>query len=207
MEYQRVFIGLTGGIGSGKSTVSKMLADKGIAIVDADKISRALTHANGLAIPAIREVFGDEVITEDNALNRAVMRGIVFSRPEAKKTLEGIMHPLIREQMIGQALLAQESPYIVFDIPLLIESVNRYRSWLTRICVVDCEEETQIARVQARNGLSREEVLHILRNQATREERKRYADDMINNGNMINLSMLAEQVNHLHHQWLALHTA
>lgn len=204
MEYQRVFIGLTGGIGSGKSTVSKMLADKGIAIVDADKISRELTSANGLAIPAIRDVFGDEVITGDNALNRVVMRAIVFSHPEAKKTLEGIMHPLIREQMIEQALATQESPYIVFDIPLLIEAVNRYRPWLTRICVVDCEEETQIARVQARNGLSREEVLHILQNQATREQRKRYADDMINNGNMINLNMLAEQVNHLHHQWLAL---
>lgn len=204
MEHQRVFIGLTGGIGSGKSTVSGLLADKGIAIVDADKISRELTQANGLAIPAIRAVFGDEVITSDYALNRAVMRGIVFSRPEAKKTLEGIMHPLIREQMIEQALAAQESPYVVFDIPLLIEAIDRYRPWLTRICVVDCEEETQITRVQARSGLSREEVLHILQNQATRDERKRHADDMINNGNMINLNMLAEQVNHLHQKWLAL---
>lgn len=204
MEHQRIFIGLTGGIGSGKSTVSQLLATKGIAIVDADKISRELTQANGLAIPAIRQVFGAQVITMDNALDRAVMRGIVFSQPEAKKSLEQIIHPLIREQMIAQALAAEDSSYVVFDIPLLIESIERYDPWLTRICVVDCEEETQITRVQARNGLSREEVLHILKNQATREQRKQYADDVIDNGNMINLKMLAKQVNELHQKWLTL---
>ncbi len=204
MNHQRIFIGLTGGIGSGKSTVAQLLAAHGVAIVDADKISRELTQADGLAIPAITAAFGEHVIDEHNALNRAVMRGIVFANPEAKKTLEQIIHPLIREQMIAQALAAEESPYVVFDIPLLIEAIDRYRPWLTRICVVDCDEETQIARVQARNGLSEEEVRNILRNQASRAERQRYADDMINNGSMINLNNLAQQVNHLHQQWLAL---
>lgn len=198
----RLFIGLTGGIGSGKSTVSTYLEQQGVTVVDADQISRSLTQANGLAIPAIREVFGDQVIDHQNALDRAAMRQIVFSDPTRKKQLEKIIHPLVKEQMIQRAFAAESSPYIVFDIPLLIESIQHYRLWLSRICVVDCEVETQIVRVMQRSGLSEEMVRQIISQQASRQDRLANADDIINNGKDVNLESLYRQIHQLHQQWL-----
>lgn len=198
----RLFVGLTGGIGSGKSTVSSFLSDFGVTVVDADKISRSLTAANGIAIPAIRQKFGDEAIDEYNALNREFMRSLVFSNPGAKSSLEGIIHPMVKEQMIVQALAAQDSPYVIFDIPLLIESIHRYRAWLSRICVVDCEYATQVMRVQKRSGLAEGVVENIIRQQASREERLSYADDVIFNGDEVSLDYLQEQAYNFHKKWL-----
>lgn len=198
----RLFIGLTGGIGSGKSTVSDWLVQHDIRVVDADRISRSLTQADGEAIPAIRAAFGDSVITQDHALNRDVMRQMVFANPTIKKQLEAIIHPLVKEKMIQQALQA-ESPYVVFDIPLLIESIQHYRLWLSRICVVDCEESTQVERVVKRSGLSEEMVRRIIAQQAKRETRLRYADDIIHNGKAMDLDGLYRQTESLHQQWLA----
>lgn len=199
---KRLFIGLTGGIGSGKSTVSTFLADLGAFVVDADKISRALTAPHGLAIRAIRQQFGDTVIDENHALNREAMRALIFSNPDAKKALEQIIHPLVKEQMIKQALVAMDSPYVIFDIPLLIESIHRYRAWLSRICVVDCEYDTQVERVQQRSGLAKGVVENIIRQQANREERLSYADDVIFNGKEVSLDYLREQAYNFHEKWL-----
>lgn len=196
-----LLIGLTGGIGSGKSTVSSYLRSQGIKVIDADQISRTLTQANGAAIPSIRKVFGDHVIDEYNALNRVIMRQIVFSDTGAKKLLEGIIHPLVKEQMIQQAKEA-ESPYIVFDIPLLIESIQHYRLWLDRICVIDCEVETQVKRVMKRNGLTEEVVRQIISQQASRAERLSYADDIIDNGEDTSIDSLHRQIYQLHLKWL-----
>lgn len=198
----RLFIGLTGGIGSGKSTVSSFLSHYGVTVVDADKISRSLTAANGLAIPAIRQQFGDDAIDTHNALNREFMRALIFSNPDAKQALEKIIHPLVKEQMIAQALAAQNSPYVIFDIPLLIESIHRYQAWLSRICVVDCEYATQVMRVQQRSGLAKEVAENIIRQQASREERLSYADDVIFNGNDVSLDYLQEQAYNFHEKWL-----
>ncbi len=202
MSQTSLFIGLTGGIGSGKTTVSQYLAKQGIEVLDADQISRQLTAPNGLAMDQIREVFGDTVITPENALDRDAMRTLVFSNPEVKQRLEQIIHPLVQQEMISQALRLHHSPYIIFDIPLLIESINRYRPLLNRICVVDCETEVQIERVKKRNGLSEQTIRQILQTQASRETRLLYADDVIYNGKGISLDKLQEQAYNFHIQWL-----
>lgn len=200
----RLFIGLTGGIGSGKSTVSAYLTQQGVTVIDADLISRSLTQADGLAIPAIQKAFGRQVIDAHNALDRAKMRQLVFSNPTAKKQLEQIIHPLVKEQMIKQAMEAESSPYIVFDVPLLIESIHHYRLWLSRICVVDCEPETQIVRVMQRSGLAEEMVRQIIAQQASRQQRLANADDIVHNGAGVLLEELHQQVDKLHAQWLIL---
>ncbi|NOL50390.1 dephospho-CoA kinase [Pelistega europaea] len=200
----RLFIGLTGGIGSGKSTVSAYLTQQGVTVIDADLISRSLTQADGLAIPAIKKAFGGQVIDAHNALDRAKMRQLVFSNPTAKKQLEQIIHPLVKEQMIKQAMEAESSPYIVFDVPLLIESIHHYRLWLSRICVVDCEPETQIVRVMQRSGLAEEMVRQIIAQQASRQQRLANADDIVHNGAGVLLEELHQQVDKLHAQWLIL---
>lgn len=175
-------LGITGGIGSGKSTVAGMLAAQGATIVDADAISRQATASGGRAIEALRQTFGAEFITADGALDRARMRSLVFSKPDARLQLEQIVHPIVREETAHQAREAAAAgcPCIVFDIPLLVESAP-WRTQLDEVLVLDCRPETQIERVMQRNGLGRQEIEAILAQQATRSQRLHAADHVICN--------------------------
>jgi len=175
-------IGLTGGIGSGKSTVAQMLAECGAVIVDADAISRQLTAAGGAAIAAIGQIFGAAFITPAGALDRDAMRQQVFSDPSAKLRLEAIIHPLVAAQTAQQASAAesQGARCIVFDVPLLVES-GRWRAQLHQVLVIDCTEERQISRVMARNGWTREAVQKVIAAQASRAQRLAAADMCIYN--------------------------
>lgn len=187
-------LGLTGGIGSGKSTVANLLAQLGAAVLDADAISRALTAPHGLAIDAIRQTFGAEFITSAGALDRERMRTLVFTDPGAKQKLEAIIHPLVAQETSRQALAAQASGRrcLVFDVPLLVES-GRWRQNVDQVLVVDCLPDTQISRVMARSALSREAVLAIMASQASRETRLQAADAVIFN-DTITLDDLRAQV-------------
>jgi dephospho-CoA kinase len=177
-----VRIGLTGGIGSGKSTVLAMLQDLGAAAIDADAISRATTAAGGAAIPHIARKFGPDFIGADGALDRAKMRERAYAHPEARRELEQIIHPLVGEEIARQVerALAAGARCIVFDIPLLVES-GRWRRQVDRVLVVDCEPETQVARVTARSGLAPGEVRAIIAAQAPRALRLAAADLVICN--------------------------
>lgn len=196
-------IGLTGGIGSGKSTVTKLLENLGVVIIDADKISRASTASGGEAIEAIRVAFGDAMIDDTGALDRVKMRELVFQEADARQRLEAIVHPIIQAHMRIQAEQAT-SAYVVYDIPLLIESVERYRPQFKRICVVDCDEETQISRVQSRSQLTVDEIRRIIASQASRADRLVHADDVIHNGVGVDLAELQRQVHQMHECWLEL---
>lgn len=175
-------IGLTGGIGSGKSTVLAMLQERGAAGIDADAISRAATAPGGAAIPLIARKFGPEFVTADGALDRARMRERAYAHPEARRELEQIIHPLVGEEIARQvdAALAAGARCIVFDIPLLVES-GRWRPQLDRVLVVDCAPQTQVARVVARSGLAPDEVRAIITAQAPRALRLAAADLVICN--------------------------
>ena len=196
-------VGLTGGIGSGKSSVARLFADRGITIVDADEISHRLTTAGGGAIEPIRSVFGDEMIAPDGALDRIRMRELVFSAPDAKRKLERILHPLIGEQA-RREVAAARSPYVIHMIPLLIEGGNA-RARFDRVLVVDCPEETQIERVMARSGLKRAEVEAIMATQASRTQRLTQADDIVDNSG--DPATLKPQIERLHTQYLRLAAA
>ena len=176
-------IGLTGGIGSGKSTVGQMLQERGAAVIDADAIARRVTTAQGAAMPAISRTFGAHFITSEGALDRERMRAHVFSHPEAKHVLEAIIHPLVAQETQRQAEHATANGYhtLVFDVPLLVESGARWRAQVDRVLVVDCLEETQIQRVIARNGWSREVVQAIISAQASRTQKLAAADWVIEN--------------------------
>ena len=193
-------VGLTGGIGSGKSAVGDLFAARGIAVIDTDAIAHELTASGGQAMPAIRAEFGDSVATADGALDRAAMRSLVFAEPAARKRLEGILHPLIRAESERRLALAT-SPYAILMVPLLVES-GSYRERVDRVLVVDCREETQIARVMARNGLPHEEVERILSAQASRVQRLSVANDVIANDGT--LDALAGQVEILHRSYMTL---
>ncbi|WP_343636432.1 dephospho-CoA kinase [Roseateles sp.] len=174
-------IGLTGGIGSGKSTVAAALVELGGALlVDTDAISRALTVPGGAAMAAIEARFGPAFVSADGALDRAAMRDLAFRDPTAKQALEAILHPMIGAETTRQAALAAPGQRVVFDVPLLVES-GRWRRLVDRVLVVDCREETQIARVMARSGLSEAAVRAILAQQATRTQRRAAADAVIHN--------------------------
>jgi len=175
-------IGLTGGIGSGKSTVAQMLAECGAVIVDADAISRQLTAAGGAAIAAIGQIFGAAFITPAGALDRDAMRQQVFSDPAAKLRLEAIVHPLVAAETARQASAAEShgARCIVFDVPLLVES-GRWRAQVHQVLVVDCTEERQISRVMARSGWTREAVQKVISAQASRAQRLAAADMCIYN--------------------------
>lgn len=177
-----VRIGLTGGIGSGKSTVLAMLQERGAAAIDADAISRAATAPGGRAIASIAQRFGADFITADGALDRAKMRERAYAHPDARRELEQIIHPLVGEEIGRQvdAALAAGARCIVFDIPLLVES-GRWRRDVDRVLVVDCEPETQVARVTARSGLGPDEVRAIIAAQAPRGLRLAAADLVICN--------------------------
>lgn len=196
-------VGLTGGIGSGKSAVGDLFAARGVTVVDTDAIAHALTAPGGLAMPAIRAEFGDSVASADGALDRAAMRAIVFADASARKRLEAILHPMIgseSERLLSASEGKKDTPYAILMVPLLIESGN-YRDRVDRVAVVDCTEETQIARVISRNGLARSEVERILAAQATRAQRLAAADDVIDNDGA--LAELAPQIERLHLDYLA----
>ena len=190
-------LGLTGGIGSGKSTVAQMFAARGAAVIDSDAIARSVTAAKGPAMPAIAEAFGKEFVTAEGALDRDRMRALVFSDPSAKQRLEAIVHPLVGMATQAQAQAAIEAGHtlLVFDVPLLVES-PRWRKLVDKVLVVDCLESTQIARVMARSGLTRDAVQNIIRAQATRAQRLAAADiTLFNEG--LDLAQLQQAVNAL----------
>lgn len=175
-------LGLTGGIGSGKSTVARLLVDAGAALIDADAISRQVTAPGGAAIPLITKQFGLQVITPEGAMDRDAMRRLAFSDPASRRQLEAIIHPLVGLETARQAEQALQAgnPCIVFDIPLLVES-GRWRQQLDRVLVVDCSEATQISRVMARSGWTQEAVQKVIDGQASRAARRAAADVCIYN--------------------------
>ena len=175
-------IGLTGGIGSGKSTVAGMLRERGAAIIDADAISRASTAPGGAAMAAIAAQFGPEFITPEGALNRERMRERVFQDPQARQQLEAIIHPLVAQETARQTQAAIDAGHrcLVFDVPLLAESAH-WRGRVDRVLVVDCSAQTQISRVMARSGLKAEDVERIIAAQTSREKRLAIADWVILN--------------------------
>lgn len=192
-------IGLTGGIGSGKSTVAACLVARGAVLVDTDAISRALTAAGGAALPAIAEAFGAEAIAADGALDRAHMRQQVFADPDARHRLEAILHPMIAAETTRQALAA-DGATVVFDVPLLTEAGPRWRRQVDRVLVVDCAEATQLARVMHRSGWPRETVERVIAQQATRAQRRAIADAVIHNEGLT-LEQLDTQAQRLWQFW------
>jgi dephospho-CoA kinase len=196
-------VGLTGGIGSGKSTVADCFAALGVPVIDTDVIARALTAPGGAALEAIRAAFGATVMQADGTLDRAVLRRRVFADSAARHQLEAILHPRIR-QGVAQKLATLTAPYALIVIPLLVETGD-YRDVLNRVLVVDCPEAVQIARVMARSGLVHGEIKAILAAQAGRAERLAVADDII--VNTVSLGALRAEVAALHQRYLALAAA
>lgn len=192
-------VGLTGGIGSGKSTVAERFAELGVPVIDTDVIARDLTVPGSEAVAAIRDAFGAAVMQEDGSLDRAHLRRRVFADSGARRTLEAILHPRIRKAVV-QAVAELHAPYALIVIPLLVET-GAYAGILNRVLVVDCPEDTQIARVMARNDLSRAEVEAILAAQAGRAARLAAADDVIDNTG--STGVLPDRVRMLHQQYLA----
>jgi dephospho-CoA kinase len=182
VEKHRALIGLTGGIGSGKSTVADAFAALGAGVVDTDQIAHRLTAPNGTAMPAILAEFGPSVADSTGAMDRSVMREIVFSDPLARKRLEAILHPMIGAEST-RALEAVDGPYRIVVVPLLVEG-RHWRSRVDRVLVVDCPRALQIERVIQRSGLALEQIEAILDAQATREERLAQADDVIDNSGL-----------------------
>lgn len=195
-------IGLTGGIGSGKSAAAAIFGELGATVVDVDDIAHELTAPGGPAIDAIRQAFGDGLIAADGSLDRAAMRRLAFGDAAAKSRLEAILHPMIgaESRKRCEAALASSASYVVLVVPLLVES-GTYRSRVGRVVVVDCAEETQVARVMSRSGLPRVEIERIMATQAGRAERLKAADDVI--GNDAGLAELRTQVAALHRKYLA----
>ncbi len=191
-----LIIGLTGGIGSGKSTVADALVARGAALVDTDQIAHALTAPGGTAIEPIRQAFGDAVIAPDGRMDRAAMRERAFSDPQARKLLESILHPLIRAGTDAgiAAALQNAAPYVLVAIPLLVEGGGA-RGRFDRVLVVDCPADVQVERVMRRSGLARAQVDAIMAAQATREQRLAMADDVVDNGG--SPDALPAQVEHI----------
>ena len=196
---QRLRVGLTGGIGSGKSALASMLAERGAAVLDADALAHELTAPGGAEIEAIRAAFGPAVIDARGALDRAAMRALVFAQPAQRARLEAILHP-----RIGQALRerAPSTPgaYLVLVVPLLVESLARWRAEVDRIVVVDCPEALQVQRVVARSALPEAQVRAIIAAQATRAARLAAADDVVDNQG--DLTALQRQADALHQRYL-----
>lgn len=193
-------VGLTGGIGSGKSTVADAFVALGAGLVDTDVIARELTLADGKAMPALIAEFGPDIVAKDGAMDRSAVRQRVFADPSARERLEGILHPLIR-QISAERCVAATAPYVILAVPLLVESGD-YHQRCDRIVVVDCPETIQIERVMARNGLSIDEVRAIMAAQATRQQRLAAANDIVVNDGA--RTKIYEQVNLLHLKYLAL---
>ena len=193
-------VGLTGGIGSGKSTVANGFASLGVPVIDTDVIARELTAPGGTALEPIRVAFGEAVMQVDASLDRAALRRLVFTDAAARHQLEAILHPLIR-QAVEQALAGLTTPYALIVIPLLVET-GAYRDVLNRVLVVDCPEALQIARVKARSGLSEDEARAILAAQVSRAERLAAADDILPNTG--SPEALHTEIANLHRRYLAL---
>ena len=194
-------IGLTGGIGSGKSTAAQVLAQLGAAVIDADALARSVTAPGGPAIAPLRAAFGDAVIDAQGGLDRQHMRELAFSDAKAKAQLEAIVHPLVKAAIDRQAQSALDdgARVLVFDIPLLVES-GRWRERVDGVLVIDCSEDTQIARVQARNGWPRAQILAVIQAQATRAQRQAAADWLILNEGL-GLDAFAAAVAQVARQW------
>jgi dephospho-CoA kinase len=195
-------IGLTGGIGSGKSTVAHMLHDLGAAVIDTDALSRQLTGPGGAALPAIAVHFGAAAIGADGAMDRTHMREQVFTDPQAKQALEAILHPLIAASTEAAARAVPAGQVVVFEVPLLVEGLQRWRAKVDRILVVDCDPTTQVERVVRRNGLSAQMVQRIIGQQATRAQRAAVADAVICNEG-VDLDELRSQVQTIWQRWTA----
>lgn len=195
-----LIIGLTGGIGSGKTSATRFFAAEGIAIIDADTIAHELTGAQGDAIPNIKKYFGVDFITKNGKLDRKKMKNRIFSDINSRKKLEEILHPLIQAEIMHRIETAS-SPYIIVVAPLLLETGD-YCETVTRILVVDCNEEYQISRTVSRDGLSKEEVRTIMATQKSRQERLNQADDVIVNDT--DISSLQEKVKLQHNIYLSL---
>jgi dephospho-CoA kinase len=194
-------VGLTGGIGSGKSTVADLFAAHGVPLVDTDLIAHRITAPHGMAMPQIAAEFGAAFVAADGSLDRARMRELVFSDDGARKRLEAITHPLIRAETNREQREAQ-GPYVIVVVPLLVES-GSWKGRVNRVLTVDCSVETQISRVMSRNGFGRDQVLAIIARQATREARLAAADDVIDNDNAP-LDALKVQVDAQHRAYLSL---
>lgn len=195
-------IGLTGGIGSGKSRVADLFAGWGASVIDTDVIAHELTAPGGAAIEPLRKQFGPDVIAPTGALDREAMREVAFSSPQARQQLEAIIHPMIGSVTQKRAVLAQGC-YLVFVVPLLVES-GRWRDQVDRICVVDCDADTQIKRVQTRSGLTLEAIERIMAAQATREARLAVADDVVLNDADTSVEELERRAWELHTGWCVL---
>jgi dephospho-CoA kinase len=193
----RFVVGLTGGIGSGKSAAADEFARLGATVVDTDAIARELTAAGGAAIPEVERLFGKDFVVA-RAMDRKRMRGLVFADPAAKRSLEALLHPLIRDES-ARRIAAAAGPYVVHVVPLLVESPD-YRARVDRVLVVDCPEETQVVRTRQRSGLAEAEVRAIIRSQASRAARLAAADDVIDNGGA--RDALRPQVAALHQKYL-----
>ena len=193
-------IGLTGGIGSGKSTVAAMLRDLGAAIVDADAIARSVADAGGAALPALHSRYGAALVSLDSGLNRAAMRDLVFQNPTARQELEAVLRPFILQGIADAAQAAEQqtgAQAVVLDIPLLVENLAQWRPHIDTLWVVDCPPELQMARVLGRpssQGWSREQVQGVLAAQASRAQRLAAADVVLDNGGDMTLSDLRRQV-------------
>ena len=199
-ERRRPFVvGLTGGIGSGKSTVADLFAARGASVVDTDRIAHEITAPGGAAIDAIRQRFGERVLRADGALDRDAMRALAFDDAQARQALEAILHPIIRAES-ERRIAAAEGPYVVHVVPLLVESGGRAGRF-DRVLVVDCPVQVQIERVQRRSGLDLERIESILAAQASREARLAVADDVIDNGG--DAQALPAQVDALHRKYAA----
>ncbi len=192
-------LGLTGGIGSGKTQVANWLGSWGADVIDTDLIAHSLTAAGGRAIEPISLAFGSDVIDAAGALDRARMRELVFAQSVRRAQLESILHPLIAQEVFRQAEQAR-GLYTVFVVPLLVES-GRWLDRIDRLCVVDCDESTQIDRVQARSGIPLATIRKILDVQATRAQRIAVADDVIDNSKSISIAQLENQALVLHKAW------
>lgn len=192
-------VGLTGGIGCGKSTVADMFAALGASVIDTDQIAHALTAPHGAAMPALLAEFGEDFATPEGALDRAKMRTLVFSDDTARARLEAILHPRIREATAAAASIAT-GDYVIFVVPLLIES-GTWRERVTRVLAIDCPEELQVARVMTRSGITEAQVRAIMAAQVTREQRRAAADDIIVNDD--GLDALRPQVEILHAMYLS----
>jgi dephospho-CoA kinase len=197
--HRAVAIGLTGGIGSGKSTVASLLVAEGACLVDTDAIARALTRPGGAAMPAVAAAFGPGAVAPDGALDRAHMRQLVFQDPAAKQQLEAILHPMIGAEARRQAAAAGERP-VVFDVPLLTES-SHWRTGVARVLVVDCSESTQAARVGTRPGWDEDAARRVIAQQAPRAARRAIADAVIHNDGL-SLESLRQEVHTLWGRWL-----
>jgi dephospho-CoA kinase len=193
-------VGLTGGIGSGKSAAAAEFGRLGATVVDTDAIAHELTQAGGAAMPEVRRLFGEGYVEAHGAMDRAKMRALAFREPAARKKLEQLLHPLIRAES-DRRIAAASGAYVVHVVPLLVENPD-YRQRVSRVLVVDCPEDVQIARVRQRSRLPDEEIRRILGSQASRAERLAAADDVIDNSG--SLDALHKQVRELHAKYLEL---